>query len=297
MDMRRVAPLLLIPLLGGALCQEPTVGRRDAGPARRSVAQLIRAIRTPAPLEADRQAGLELVAHRSAAVLPLADFLAHSEVHTCGHMMAYAVIKEIGRDAVRPLTRLLQTGDGPSREIAASLLGRIGSKAMGARSALEAALLSDRRPRVRQAAAYALGDLGSTATAALVEVLDDADPELRRAALDALATTSPPLSKAPPELLRAIAAREAGERAIAASALGNVASGGAEVMAALRRALADEDCYVRKAAASSVGKIAPPDRAIIRSLRRAIHDDDDCATDDARVALRQVLARGNASAQ
>ena len=96
--------------------------------------------------------------------------------------------------AAPALTRSISEGDAEEREKVIYARAAVGQANQAVISALAGQLTHD-DPRVRRAAADALGRFAPTATigrdtkAALVKALDDEDAEVRRAAADALANT------------------------------------------------------------------------------------------------------------
>jgi len=140
--------------------------------------------------------------------------------------------------AVAPLARLVQGDPSASvREAAAFALGEICHDGRmltnDAFVALKSALASDREPLVRRSAAFALGSIGS------------ASPEAQQALEKALADTSPVV------------------RQNVAWALGHV---GPTAVPALRKALADADPLVCRDAAGSCGLVGKEAHAALPEL-------------------------------
>ena len=111
---------------------------------------------------------------------------------------AYYALNAIGAPAVDPLIDSLGHLDPQVREIAAEALGDIGSSAQAAVPALVAAL-EDKSERVRFHAAEALGTVSqqeSTAISALSAALRDENERVRQDAALALARIGPPAADA-----------------------------------------------------------------------------------------------------
>jgi HEAT repeat protein len=173
------------------------------------------------------------------------------------------------RAATPMLVSALKNCDPAYRARAAETLGRIvwlkqmtgqGTQAL-AQSLLAPlkAVLQDREPVVRAAAALALRDLGGTASSAIPELrrlLRDPDADVRLASLQAL----PRLGRLPPSLRRAIAER-----------------------------LKDPDCRVRLAATKSISDDDFTSEGVISGLLSELNDTDP----DVRAEAAQTLARNN----
>ena len=99
--------------------------------------------------------------------------------------LAVRALGSLGPKAVPHLERILGDDErGEVREMAALALGRAGDWSQGAR--LVSVLRGDESPMVRAAAATALGHLHAVdEVESLLDALDDADPAVRRRALDA----------------------------------------------------------------------------------------------------------------
>jgi HEAT repeat protein len=169
----------------------------------------------------------------------------------------------------KPLSRwLVELRDAQPqvRRGAAFALGKSGSAA--APAAL-VKVLSDREAAVRDAAAYALGELAgeghggtvwSEAGPALVRLLaDDDSPQVRRSAALALGHCGARASGARSALVKLLPDREPMVRQNAAWALGRLGGDSAEeAVAGLSRLLEDGDAAVRRDAAAALGEIGRP---------------------------------------
>jgi hypothetical protein len=133
--------------------------------------------------------------------------------------------------------------------------------------------LKDTEPFVRQAAARALGDVGSrsvspAALAALKAAAKDNDPDVRRAATEAYATIlvgSATIDDVP-ALVATLKDTEPFVRQAAARALGKVGSRSVSpaALTALKAAAKDDDPDVRRAATGAIGSI--PQSMLILAL-------------------------------
>lgn len=109
---------------------------------------------------------------------------------------ALGLYGEAAKDAVPALARTVGGGDPERRVAAIRALQNIGTKDAWPAIPEITAELAHKDPRVRRAAAEALGPFGpnaKSATRALEKALNDIDPEVRKAAADALlaVTTAP----------------------------------------------------------------------------------------------------------
>ena len=129
--------------------------------------------------------------------------------------------------------------------------------------------LQDPDAKVRQRAAYALGDIRTeTAVRGLIQALQDADADVRRSVAYALGKIG--TETAVPALIQALQHSDAVVRRSAAYALGKI--GTETAVRALIQALQDPDAWVRRSVADALGKIGT-ERAV-RGLIQAFQDSD-----------------------
>jgi HEAT repeat protein len=164
-------------------------------------------------------------------------------------------------DPVPELIRLL-TGrtPQPNRLAALHALGRLGEKAMSARTWLVAAAFDD-DPKVRIAAAQALGHLGPDAAPALARLLVHSDKYVRRNAtwgLGKLGAKSKPVLK---DLCRALKDADPRTAAGAAQALGAMGTHGADAVPDLAEAMRGTNVVLCRLAAKALSEIGPPAKA------------------------------------
>ena len=181
-------------------------------------------------------------------------------------------------DALPTLTQSLSATDGATRHRAAVALADIGPPANVALSDLESAL-SDPAPRVRAAAAWALGRIGKAAAPAipaLSNVLGDRpnqEENVRNAAAWALGEIGIGVPTAATALAEALTNDSAARlRLTAANALGNVGAAASEVVPALLEGLRDSSTDVRDAVVWALGRIAPRDTAMARVIAKGLRD-------------------------
>ena len=154
------------------------------------------------------------------------------------------------------------------RATAAEALGEMKSPRTGA--ALVGSL-TDRIPNVRRAAVRALDDLRERSAIPALEgmVVNDPDPDTRRAAAEALGDFSAARSLDP--LSRALADRDPDVQRDAAQAIGNLDEV-SKAPAALVRATTSSDLELRRRATRTLGKIGDP--ATVQALTDRLSDDD-----------------------
>jgi HEAT repeat protein len=165
----------------------------------------------------------------------------------------------------------LNKDDARLRRNAAFALGKMGSGADMAQSALTRVLQMDSSETVREAAAYALGEickggkgLNNDTFAALQTALQgDRDPLVRRSAAFALGSIGSASPTALQALERALADASPGVRQNAAWALGRL---GPTAVPALRKALTDADAVVCRDAAASCGLIGKDAHPLLPEL-------------------------------
>ena len=145
--------------------------------------------------------------------------------------------------------------------------------------------------KLRRAAAFALGKLGSDARAAvpgLVRALDDEEKTVAEAAAFALSEIGPSAAAALPALLRILDDPQADARMRrgAACAIGGLRAGDKDAVRSLRQALRDRDASVRQNAAWALGQLpAAVAREALPALQERLKDDDPLVRRDAIGAL------------
>lgn len=177
---------------------------------------------------------------------------------------------------------------------------------------LVAAATRDPDRSVQMAAVRALGEFGTDGAAALTHFMGDAEPDLRRQALDALSHIQDPSVRGQllrhldhadavtrlhsvsllaaynhPESVKALAAHlnepHVGVRTAIVERLGSFGPDAATAVDALLPLLKDQAADVRRAAAGTLGRLQHP--KAIPALRRALADPDT----DVKRAVRQAL--------
>ena len=152
----------------------------------------------------------------------------------------------------------LEKGDDAAKRKAAFALGKSGAQGTAAIPYLKNALSAEKNPKVREAAAFALGEIIQRVPEAgkdgdlvgiLTAALKDADPLVKRSAL---------------------------------FALGGMANDAASARTAIEQALDDDRAEVRQSAAWALGRMGD---ASIASLRKACRDGDGLVQRDAAASL------------
>ena len=144
-------------------------------------------------------------------------------------------------------------------------------------------------PALTAEAALALSFMGREAFGPLRAALGSNDPVVRREALRSIGKLK---ERAPldtravvPLLIAAMADTDAGVRAVAATYLGIVHEGGAEVVTALIAGLTDAEADVRRAAAAALGSFSGEASLALPALRKASGDPDPEVAREAGVSL------------
>jgi HEAT repeat protein len=160
-------------------------------------------------------------------------------------------------------------------EAAAIALGRLGSKAAAATPDLIKAL-SDERTAVRLRSAGALGEIGpeaKKAVPALFAILRDEsqDRNVQAAAANALGKIG---EAARPKLIETMKDKNPAVRALVAKALGQVRPVTKPAVTALGRGVADRDITVRLASVLALGEIGPEAKDAVPTLSAALRAND-----------------------
>jgi HEAT repeat protein len=135
--------------------------------------------------------------------------------------------------------------------------------------------LDDKEPRIRAAAARALGKIGGKqCIKSLTKALDDEDLRVREAAKEGLLLN----------IIKAFNDTDPQNRAAAARVLGKI--GSRRGVKSLRNVLTDKDPRVRAAAAKALGQIGS--KRSIRSLAKALKDEDQTVRDAAKEGLALI---------
>jgi HEAT repeat protein len=158
----------------------------------------------------------------------------------------------------------LETGNEASRRNAAFALGKIGNHAWVALPELKKRLREDKDAKVREAVAFALGEISLVSLqagkdAALVQGLSEAlvkdpNPLVRRSAAYALGCLGSDGAAGLPALMASLKDTNPVVRQNAAWALGKLGAGG---IPGLQKALRDEDRLVKRDAAAALGSQDP----------------------------------------
>jgi HEAT repeat protein len=204
--------------------------------------------------------------------------------------------------ATPELANCLHDSDASVRAMSAEALGDIVLALHGgglsiweaAGPALGKALADDADPRVRAAAAYALGAFGDRASSlapALRAALHDAEPRVRRGAARALGRLSEGANDAVKDLCDLLKDSELLVRRDAVTALGSIGTPAAH--AAVRPLLAlvkvETDGVVRRTALDKlVGLVGREDRSAAADLYPALRGDDVDAARSAAFALANI---------
>ncbi|MBI3406856.1 MAG: HEAT repeat domain-containing protein [Planctomycetes bacterium] len=168
----------------------------------------------------------------------------------------------LGKSGADWLKEMQNSDSEAARRNAAFALGKMGHAP--ALPALAQRLTSDKGAKVREAAAFAMGEIGGkklgaledpNLVPALINGLKDADPLVRRSSACALGQLSTDDKRIEGALEAAILDDRAEVRQNVAWALGRIGSGG---VPALRKALGDADAFVKRDAANSLAIIEAP---------------------------------------
>src|SRR4051812_3531171 len=201
---------------------------------------------------------------------------------------ATAQVKAIGLGALPIIHATFQDPTAPPERVKAALkacgiLGPAAAPALGE----VAEQLPD--PTLTAEAALALSFMGRGAFGPLRDALRSDDPVVRREALRSIGKLK---ERAPldaraivPLLIKGSADPDPGVRAVAATYLGIVQQGGADVVQALITGLSDPEVDVRRASATALGSFGSDAAVAVPALRKAAGDADPEVAREAGVSL------------
>jgi len=237
-----------------------------------------------------------------AAVGPLVQAL---ERKPAGWLKAYAAVSEHAPRVLKPKLAdiyyhvVWRDSRIPHvRAAAAQMLGDLGRVAARAAPAL-VNVLTDGNPVLRRNAAFALGKIGARpelAIPALCALLRDPNEEVRMYAAIALKKFGTQAGPAVPALVSAVKDRSWQVRERAALALGTAGRHQPEAVAALEQAMLDEHRFVRASAATALAWLAPQASTARVALEQARYDPDAEVRYSAAVAVRQIESAAGAPA-
>jgi HEAT repeat protein len=172
-------------------------------------------------------------------------------------------------DPLPDLIRALRSRAPTDRLRAAKDLGRLGWLAREAIAAL-AGTLHDDDPKVREAAAHAIGQMGPDALPALCGMLTHSDKYVRRNAVWAMGRLGPLARPALADLCRGLKDSDPRTASGAAQSLGNMGADGADAVPALAEAMRGTNIVLCRLAAKALSQIGPPALAtLIAHLQHA----------------------------
>ncbi len=185
---------------------------------------------------------------------------------------------------------LLKSNDPGMRLSAAWALGEIGPHAVAAVPAL-IAVFTDQNTNARWNALEAVGKIGPGAAQAvpdLIEVLKHQEATTRWKAAWSLGAIGPGASAAVPSLTNALQDGDPDVRAHAAQALGKIGAQAASAAPALAALLQDQDWQVRMYAAGALGTVGPSAATAIPALQQALNDANEAVRLRAQEALKAI---------
>jgi HEAT repeat protein len=172
-------------------------------------------------------------------------------------------------DPLPELVRGLHGNSAVDRLQAAKGVARLGWLARDALPAL-VGVLADEDPKVREAAAHAVGVMGLEALPTLTGMLTHFDKYVRRQAVWALGRLGPLARPALPALCAALRDTDSRTATGAAQALGNMGSDGADAVPALAEAMRGTNIVLCRLAAKALSQIGTPALAtLIAHLQHA----------------------------
>lgn len=172
-------------------------------------------------------------------------------------------------DPLPDLIRALRARPAMERLRAAKDLGRLGWLAREALPALVTAV-GDDDPKVREAAAHAVGQMGPDALSAIVALLLHHDKYVRRNAVWSLGKLGPLARPALADVCRSLKDPDPRTASGAAQALGNMGADGCDAVPQLAEAMRGTNIVLCRLAAKALSQIGPPALAtLIAHLQHA----------------------------
>jgi HEAT repeat protein len=184
-------------------------------------------------------------------------------------------------DPLPDLVRSLRSRTAADRLRAAKGLARLGWLAREALPAL-VGTLGDEDAKVREAAAQAVGQMGSDALPALVSMLAHPDKYVRRNAVWALGKLGPVARPALRDLCKALKDADPRTATGAAQSLGNLGADGVDSIPALTEAMRGTNIVLCRLAAKALSQIGPP---AISTLIAHLQHSDSFVRGEAALAL------------
>lgn len=204
----------------------------------------------------------------------------------------------------------LESDDARTRRNAAFAFGRGGKDLTSAVPLLLKLVETDPDASVKEAAAYAVGEIGPTDSPDAMRILgqallNDPAPKVRRSAAYAIGCYNQHGAPAKGDLIRALKDKEGIVRQNAAWALGRLRSAGSDAVGPLTQKLSsavEPDPLVRRDVARAIGEIGRPaskpeaDRAVNALVRAVRADSDPRVRREALTSLVNVVAPGDTNA-
>lgn len=209
-----------------------------------------------------RVSGVMALARLGTDALPASESLvacAQSE-DALVRLHAGLALSRIGPDVIHHLVSLLQSSNDDGAQTAATALGRMGEQANEAKEALRSAADQSASPYVRIACLQAISSVGGDPAVGLLEalpLLDDEDPEVRRACLDALRASGIPEAAIREKVSEKLQDPVGTIRGTAALTLARVEPDSKVAVPALVSLLSDKDLDVRAHAAMALAHYGP----------------------------------------
>jgi HEAT repeat protein len=198
----------------------------------------------------------------------------------------------IGPDAAKAVPELAKLAAGEGDDLVADLATQALGEIKSAAVPTLIQLLHRGSPEARVRIINALGEAGSTAAAAipdLVRARAGSDEEIRTAAAEALGKLGygPEAAVAIPRLIEILKDPDRHVRKHAAKGLGEIGTKSDQVIPALMGAMRDRDSEVKNAASEALEVIGMP---ALPALRALLRDGDNELSDDAARILAQIAS-------
>jgi HEAT repeat protein len=213
---------------------------------------------------------------------------------------ARQALDRVGRPTAEDIPELREALKDPTPAVRVFALDALLSMELSPKTAapLYAAVLKDEDRTLRLRAVKALGKVGpkgrEAAFPALLGAMRDVDPEVRKAAGEAIETLGPPAAGDVPSLRALLGEKGAPAelRARVARSLGALGAGASKAVPELAEAVRAPEVEVRRAAAAALAQVGPAAKDALLPLMEALKDRDKEVRRAALLAIGQLGAEG-----
>lgn len=202
-----------------------------------------------------------------------------------------------GSDTASLMRILREEKDPGKRTQAAFALGQFGPEAKAAVPLL-VACLKEKDDELRKRAAHSLENIGSLASSDvpnLCAALKDSDPDVRTSIAQCLVKMGLAAKSAVPSIIEALNDKDVSVRKLCVTALGRIGPEAEEAVGALMEVLKDPEPELRSQAAIALGKIGPAAKKAVPALTETLKNNDKSLRINAITALEGLGVEAKAA--